>query len=83
MARGFLTSNPSYIMPGNEPALVSIDPQEAVIGGPDFTLHVHGTNFSGDSVIYFNNGPEPTDFCLLYTSPSPRDKRQSRMPSSA
>ena len=24
-----------------------------------------------------------THFCLLYTSPSPRDKRQSRMPSSA
>ena len=24
-----------------------------------------------------------TRFCLLYTSPSPRDKRQSRMPSSA
>ena len=24
-----------------------------------------------------------TSFCLLYTSPSPRDKRQSRMPSSA
>ena len=23
------------------------------------------------------------DGCLLYTSPSPRDKRQSRMPSSA
>ena len=22
-------------------------------------------------------------YCLLYTSPSPRDKRQSRMPSSA
>ena len=26
--------------------------------------------------------PEVVD-CLLYTSPSPRDKRQSRMPSSA
>ena len=26
---------------------------------------------------------EDTSFCLLYTSPSPRDKRQSRMPSSA
>ena len=26
---------------------------------------------------------ELIDFCLLYTSPSPRDKRQSRMPSSA
>ena len=24
-----------------------------------------------------------TSLCLLYTSPSPRDKRQSRMPSSA
>ena len=24
-----------------------------------------------------------TQSCLLYTSPSPRDKRQSRMPSSA
>ena len=24
-----------------------------------------------------------TQACLLYTSPSPRDKRQSRMPSSA
>ena len=26
---------------------------------------------------------ERYDYCLLYTSPSPRDKRQSRMPSSA
>ena len=26
---------------------------------------------------------QPTNSCLLYTSPSPRDKRQSRMPSSA
>ena len=26
---------------------------------------------------------EPLTTCLLYTSPSPRDKRQSRMPSSA
>ena len=25
----------------------------------------------------------PAEVCLLYTSPSPRDKRQSRMPSSA
>ena len=27
--------------------------------------------------------PPPSIICLLYTSPSPRDKRQSRMPSSA
>ena len=29
------------------------------------------------------NSEEEYNFCLLYTSPSPRDKRQSRMPSSA
>ena len=28
-------------------------------------------------------GGGPNRICLLYTSPSPRDKRQSRMPSSA
>ena len=30
-----------------------------------------------------NSNEESTIPCLLYTSPSPRDKRQSRMPSSA
>ena len=29
------------------------------------------------------SSPGPPNDCLLYTSPSPRDKRQSRMPSSA
>ena len=29
------------------------------------------------------NGSLQVVICLLYTSPSPRDKRQSRMPSSA
>ena len=31
----------------------------------------------------FSFGVPNINFCLLYTSPSPRDKRQSRMPSSA
>ena len=39
-------------------------------------------NRTGDgmeaSLVFPNN-----EVCLLYTSPSPRDKRQSRMPSSA
>ena len=34
----------------------------------------------GQAITILKN--ESTD-CLLYTSPSPRDKRQSRMPSSA
>ena len=32
---------------------------------------------------FFNNSSNEINSCLLYTSPSPRDKRQSRMPSSA
>ena len=48
---------------------------------PDFkagdTLRVHAKIVEGDKerIQVFD--------CLLYTSPSPRDKRQSRMPSSA
>ena len=36
---------------------------------------------SSDAMIVGKNGG--VTVCLLYTSPSPRDKRQSRMPSSA
>ena len=32
---------------------------------------------------HLTHGAPPNMSCLLYTSPSPRDKRQSRMPSSA
>ena len=39
--------------------------------GVDEELFECGKMFDGSSI------------CLLYTSPSPRDKRQSRMPSSA
>ena len=33
--------------------------------------------------IHAEYGGVVPELCLLYTSPSPRDKRQSRMPSSA
>ena len=40
-----------------------------------------------DSLAKLNNNNQESyrnlSSCLLYTSPSPRDKRQSRMPSSA
>ena len=36
-----------------------------------------------EDVITVNNKGDNLNSCLLYTSPSPRDKRQSRMPSSA
>ena len=39
---------------------------------------------AGNSIeVYFPNQGADERGCLLYTSPSPRDKRQSRMPSSA
>ena len=41
---------------------------------------VDGWGVDVPMTVYLNE--EATD-CLLYTSPSPRDKRQSRMPSSA
>ena len=37
----------------------------------------------GDRVRVLTNGVGSIDACLLYTSPSPRDQRGSRMPSSA
>ena len=35
------------------------------------------------TINFENTGKQVINVCLLYTSPSPRDKRQSRMPSSA
>ena len=37
----------------------------------------------GDVVVFRHPSNGQDYICLLYTSPSPRDKRQSRMPSSA
>ena len=50
---------------------------EAYIG-KQFTIH--STNERTKKLEIKQNTPAT---CLLYTSPSPRDKRQSRMPSSA
>ena len=44
----------------------------------DNEFNVNGINI--DNVLVTGLS---TNSCLLYTSPSPRDKRQSRMPSSA
>ena len=54
----------------------------------DFTSDLNRRTASEIEVtsVYFQDQIELSDnllICLLYTSPSPRDKRQSRMPSSA
>ena len=47
-------------------------------------VRVHSECFTGDVLHSMRcDCGEQLDFCLLYTSPSPRDQRGSRMPSSA
>ena len=51
---------------------------ESLMIGDNVDITVLGIR--GNQVRIGINAPKD---CLLYTSPSPRDKRQSRMPSSA
>lgn len=44
------------------PTLTSLVPPNAVIGSASFDLHVHGTNFTPESVIIFAGVEEPTTF---------------------
>jgi len=43
----------------------------------------HGVDAKGDGPAARGLAVAPPDLCLLYTSPSPRDRTRSRMPSSA
>ena len=47
----------------------------AAMRKPEFVLEERVAEFQPDAII--------STYCLLYTSPSPRDQRGSRMPSSA
>jgi hypothetical protein len=42
------------------PTLTLLEPNEAEVGGSDVELKVHGTAFTADTVILFNNGEEDT-----------------------
>ena len=56
------------------------------LGTPDLSPIIKGAKDSNPDAFAKASGLlslAPLMICLLYTSPSPRDKRQSRMPSSA
>ena len=48
-------------------------------------VYLHGNHIAdvGDDYIRIFDGGWQSNTCLLYTSPSPRDRQKSRMPSSA
>ena len=46
-------------------------------------LEKHGRESICHNVVQVGNNNECVNACLLYTSPSPRDRTSSRMPSSA
>ena len=48
-----------------------------------FIANLHTLTQIKDAALLRENTNSTAATCLLYTSPSPRDKRQSRMPSSA
>ena len=72
-------------LPNKEPKFIKMwQEQEIYFKGidkdkPSFILHDGPPYANGEIHI----GHALNKICLLYTSPSPRDKRQSRMPSSA
>ena len=61
---------------------VDLYEKEDHFGGHSFTYEIK----EDDKIVPVDLGFivfNEVTYCLLYTSPSPRDKRQSRMPSSA
>ena len=76
-----MSSDADYIRQGMPKALLVNSMIRAVDAHEEYVFLSHSSGVNEelyDSAFVRYNGD-----CLLYTSPSPRDKRQSRMPSSA
>ena len=71
----------------DDPVRVSKNAMKAAVGGSsmfiDQYMDVTVEDLIRGMIIISGNDASVALACLLYTSPSPRDKRQSRMPSSA
>ena len=71
--------------------VATVDGRQIRVGGPrlleqlgtDEVTAAAGWREDGAVILHVARDAEVIGGCLLYTSPSPRDKRQSRMPSSA
>ena len=85
-----ILSNPPYIAEGDPHiAFLEMEPIVALVSGPTGFEALHRIIETAHKYLESNghlvleHGIGQAQACLLYTSPSPRDKRQSRMPSSA
>ena len=70
---GFAVSRPVRCIDALTTAFTFMSAWVTMFGAPNSLLSDNGSDFRSELFGH----------CLLYTSPSPRDKRQSRMPSSA
>ncbi len=52
----------TYIVQADPVTLTSITPSAVLAGGAGFTLTLTGTNFSRNSIVIFNQSPQPTTF---------------------
>ena len=59
------------------------DRDYVVVGATPEAMIAQGYTPVGKDFPVFLHPKTHAEYCLLYTSPSPRDKRQYRMPSSA
>ena len=76
----FFDSNKSIEYELSHAIYTTIDKgNKLTLGILETDAHFGGPMFQGRRIPWMNNGM----ICLLYTSPSPRDQRGSRMPSSA
>jgi outer membrane protein assembly factor BamB len=52
----------TYIVQADPVTLTSINPSAVLAGAAGFTLTLTGTNFSKNSIVIFNQSPQPTTF---------------------
>ena len=69
-------------------AVIITDRDKKIIFQNDYSIKIFENDFTSQIITNLIRDPKILEsleqtICLLYTSPSPRDKRQSRMPSSA
>ena len=68
---------------GPEVLYVSDNIETPVVNDEEVLIKVHAAGINRPDILQRMGQYPPPRGCLLYTSPSPRDRTRSRMPSSA